>query len=86
MTESLGPSIPAGGRHQRRLRNYLLDPPFQLKYSGYLVGIAVLLSLGRVLECPLPLLPSALCPEPSPLSTSRLAVATLCLSAFSPEK
>ncbi|HWA76471.1 MAG TPA: HAMP domain-containing protein [Polyangiaceae bacterium] len=46
MTESLGPSIPAGGRHQRRLRNYLLDPPFQLKYSGYLVGIAVLLSLG----------------------------------------
>lgn len=46
MSEATGSSIPAAGRHQRRLRNYLLDPPFQLKYSGYLVGIAVLLSLG----------------------------------------
>jgi len=46
MQELTGSSIPApGGRHQRRLRNYLLDPHFQLKYSGYLVGIAVLLSL-----------------------------------------
>jgi nitrogen fixation/metabolism regulation signal transduction histidine kinase len=35
----------APGRHQRRLRNYLIDRHFQLKYSGYLVGIAVLLSL-----------------------------------------
>jgi nitrogen fixation/metabolism regulation signal transduction histidine kinase len=43
-------SIPAG-RGQRRLRNYLLDRHFQLKYSGYLVGIALLLSvcLGLVL-------------------------------------
>src|SRR6185503_4133293 len=32
------------GRHQRRLRNYLLDSHFQLKYSGYLVVIAVALS------------------------------------------
>ncbi len=30
---------------QRRLRNYLLDRHFQLKYSGYLVGIALLFSL-----------------------------------------
>lgn len=37
---------PAGGRHQRRLKNYLLDPHFQLKYTGYLVLIAVVLSLG----------------------------------------
>lgn len=33
-----------GGRHQRRLRNYLLDPQFQLKYTGYLVAIALVLS------------------------------------------
>ena len=34
------------GRHQRRLRNYLLDSHFQLKYSGYLVMIAVALSVS----------------------------------------
>lgn len=34
-----------GGRHQRKLRNYLLDAHFQLKYSGYLVGITLTLSL-----------------------------------------
>src|SRR6478736_3731930 len=40
-----------GGRHQRKLRNFLLDPHFQLKYSGYLVLIALILSasLGAVL-------------------------------------
>ena len=27
-------------RGQRRLRNFLLDSHFQLKYSGYLVGVA----------------------------------------------
>lgn len=37
---------PAAGRHQRSFRNYLLDPHFQLKYSGYLVGIAALLSIS----------------------------------------
>lgn len=44
-------SLPAPGRHQRRLRNYLLNSRFQLKYSGYLVGIASLLSvcLGTIL-------------------------------------
>jgi methyl-accepting chemotaxis protein len=45
-TPSLGSSFPSAGRHQRRLKNYLLDPPFQLKYTGYLLGIAILLSLG----------------------------------------
>lgn len=34
------------GRHQRRLRNYLLDSHFQLKYTGYLVGIALLFSVS----------------------------------------
>lgn len=34
------------GRHQRRLKNYLLDKHFQLKYTGYLVAIAVALSLA----------------------------------------
>ncbi len=39
------------GRHQRHLRNYLLDARFQLKYSGYLVAIALILSavLGFIL-------------------------------------
>jgi nitrogen fixation/metabolism regulation signal transduction histidine kinase len=36
----------AGGRHQRRMRNYLLDRHFQLKYTGYLVAIAVVLSVS----------------------------------------
>ncbi len=39
-------SFPAPGKHQRRLRNYILDPHFQFKYTGYLVGIALLLGLG----------------------------------------
>lgn len=34
-----------GGRHQRRLRNYVLDAHFQFKYAGYLVGITLALSL-----------------------------------------
>lgn len=33
-------------RGQRRLRNFLLDSHFQLKYSGYLVGVAVFLSVS----------------------------------------
>lgn len=45
------PAAAAGGRHQRRLKNYLLDSHFQLKYTAYLVGIAVILSaaLGFIL-------------------------------------
>ena len=35
-------SIP--GRQHRQLKNYLLDKRFQLKYSGYLAGIAFLFS------------------------------------------
>jgi nitrogen fixation/metabolism regulation signal transduction histidine kinase len=45
------PAPAAGGRHQRRLRNYLLDTHFQLKYTSYLIGIAIVLSvsLGLIL-------------------------------------
>jgi nitrogen fixation/metabolism regulation signal transduction histidine kinase len=51
MPEAASLSAPPTGRHQRRLRNYLLDAHFQLKYSGYLVGIALLFSacLGTLL-------------------------------------
>jgi nitrogen fixation/metabolism regulation signal transduction histidine kinase len=40
-----------GGRHQRRLKNYLLDRKFQLKYAAYFAAIALVLSavLGWVL-------------------------------------
>lgn len=37
---------PAPGRHQRSAKNYLLDRRFQLKYAGFLVGIALVLSAG----------------------------------------
>ncbi len=39
-----GPSAPSG-RHQRSVRNYLLDSRFQLKYAGYFVGITLVLSV-----------------------------------------
>jgi hypothetical protein len=45
MPEAASMSAPPTGRHQRRLKNYLLDAHFQLKYTGYLVGIALLFSL-----------------------------------------
>lgn len=42
-----GKVVGAGrGRQQRRLRNYLLDRHFQLKYSGYLVLSAAVLSVA----------------------------------------
>jgi nitrogen fixation/metabolism regulation signal transduction histidine kinase len=41
---SLSPGL--GGRHQRRVKNYLLDTHFQLKYSAYLVLLAIVLSAG----------------------------------------
>ena len=46
MGEASSASLPATGRHQRRLRNYLLDSHFQLKYTAYLVGIALLFSVS----------------------------------------
>src|SRR5688572_15710345 len=44
MGEAATAAAAAPGRHQRRLRNYLLDSHFQLKYSAYLVLIAVVIS------------------------------------------
>lgn len=45
------PPAKATGRHQRSIKNLLLDKKFQLKYTGYLMGIAFILSasLGFVL-------------------------------------
>jgi len=33
------------GRQQRSIKNYLLDAPFQLKYTAYLVGVALVISV-----------------------------------------
>src|SRR5882757_2614370 len=42
----MSPDVKHGNpRYQRKIRNYLLDSHFQLKYTGYLVATAVLLSL-----------------------------------------
>lgn len=51
MQDSFNSTAAPGGRHQRRLRNLLLDRRFQLKYTGYLVAIAGVLglSLGIIL-------------------------------------
>jgi methyl-accepting chemotaxis protein len=46
MGEASTAPVTATGRHQRRLRNYLLDSHFQLKYTSYLVGIALLFSIS----------------------------------------
>ncbi len=35
-------SLRPSGRHQRKLRNYILDRHFQLKYASYLAGVALL--------------------------------------------
>jgi nitrogen fixation/metabolism regulation signal transduction histidine kinase len=43
---SSDPTLPAtSGREQRRLRNYLLDKRFQLKYAAYLAGIALVVAV-----------------------------------------
>ncbi len=46
MSVSASAAMPGTSRHQRKVRNYLLDVHFQLKYTGYLVGTAILLSLA----------------------------------------
>jgi len=40
-----------GGKHQRSIKNYLLDAKFQLKYTSYIVGVTLFVSgiLGAVL-------------------------------------
>ncbi len=47
----MNPPPAASGKHQRSFKNYLIDPAFQLKYTAYLVGIALALSaaLGGLL-------------------------------------
>jgi nitrogen fixation/metabolism regulation signal transduction histidine kinase len=49
MSDAQSPA--ASGRHHRSARNYLLDRNFQLKYTAFLVGIALALSvaLGLIL-------------------------------------
>jgi HAMP domain-containing protein len=40
------PGAAKGGKpYKRKLRNYLLDPSFQLKYAGFIFGVAAALSL-----------------------------------------
>ncbi len=41
------PSAPNGHRHQRSMKNILLRPEFQLKYSFYFVGMT-LITMGAV--------------------------------------
>lgn len=38
------PTIERKGKQERRLRNYLLDKGFQLKYTGIVIGVTALLS------------------------------------------
>lgn len=41
---STPPSPPSGGKPKRHLRNYLLDPRFQLKYTGMVVLVTVVVA------------------------------------------
>jgi hypothetical protein len=45
------PSAEQTGSYKRSVRNYLLDSRFQLKYTGYLVGVAIVICvvMGSVL-------------------------------------
>lgn len=45
MSEAQTTAPTAPKRHQRSARNYLLDRNFQLKYTGFLVGVAFLFSI-----------------------------------------
>jgi methyl-accepting chemotaxis protein len=51
MTTSSISAHPAGGGYKRSVRNYLIDSRFQLKYAGFLVSVAVIISsvMGVVL-------------------------------------
>jgi nitrogen fixation/metabolism regulation signal transduction histidine kinase len=44
MPTSLTPQSEQTGSYKRSARNYLLDSRFQLKYTGYLVGVALVIS------------------------------------------
>jgi nitrate/nitrite-specific signal transduction histidine kinase len=45
MSEAQSTAPTATNRHQRSARNYLLDRNFQLKYTGFIVAVALVLSL-----------------------------------------
>jgi methyl-accepting chemotaxis protein len=45
MSESNKPVNAPGGPPKRRLRNYLLDTRFQLKYTAYVVGVTLLVAI-----------------------------------------
>jgi nitrogen fixation/metabolism regulation signal transduction histidine kinase len=51
MTTSTATSSGHPGAHKRHVRNYLLDSRFQLKYAGFLVAVAIVISglVGAVL-------------------------------------
>jgi hypothetical protein len=40
------PTGDTGSRAHRRVRNYLIDTPLQLRLASYLIGVAVMLSAG----------------------------------------
>ena len=44
MTSSVAPKAEQTGSYKRSARNYLLDSHFQLKYTSYLVGVALVIS------------------------------------------
>jgi len=46
MSATASAPMPATGRYHRKMRNYLLDAHLQLKYTSYLLAIAVTLSLA----------------------------------------
>jgi nitrogen fixation/metabolism regulation signal transduction histidine kinase len=43
-TSAPAAEAPKTGRHQRSIKNYLLDAPFQLKYTGFIVGAALVVA------------------------------------------
>ncbi len=45
-TLTLSAAAPAAPKFKRSARNYLLDSRFQLKYTGYIVGLTVAISLA----------------------------------------
>ena len=45
MTTAAAPTAEKTGRHQRSVKNYLLDKRFQLKYTAFIVGVALVISV-----------------------------------------
>ncbi len=45
MTTAAAPPAEKTGRHQRSVKNYLIDKPFQLKYTALIVGVAMVISV-----------------------------------------